>query len=37
MSHSIRIAVVLIVGLIDFGASAQAQSDPPGSTIHIGP
>ena len=30
MSHSIRVAVVLIAGLMGFGAAAQAQSDPPG-------
>ena len=30
MSHSLRIAVVLIAGLVGFGATAQAQSDPPG-------
>jgi hypothetical protein len=30
MNHSIRIAAVLVAGLIGFGAAAQAQSDPPG-------
>jgi len=30
MSHSIRVAFVLIAGLMGFGAVAQAQSEPPG-------
>ena len=30
MSHSIRLAVVLIASLVGYGATAQAQSDPPG-------
>jgi hypothetical protein len=30
MSHSIRIAAILITGLVGFGTAAQALNDPPG-------
>jgi len=30
MSHSLRIAVVLVASLVGFGTTAQAQNDPPG-------